>query len=180
MKHGEYTAKLGRILTHILREKVDVDAEVFYDHGDKREPNVCQPTPYFQEYCSATTLANIDLVIISQNKKEIMLCEIEEEGANPKKIIGDVVTLFLADGIRIKNEDHWLKDFNEIYLILGIVAKEEGKSEDKAKEIHQRIENIVRPELLEKISVQFIYGKNYEQLIGNLERTSLAMLGIIG
>jgi hypothetical protein len=133
MKHGQYTARLGKILTRSLREKVDVDAEVFYDHGDKSEPNVCQPTPYFEKYCAATTLANIDLVIISQNNKEIMLCEIEEEGANPKKIIGDVVALFLAEGIRIKNEDYRLDDFDQIHLILGIVIKRRGKAEDKAK-----------------------------------------------
>jgi hypothetical protein len=33
---------------------------------------------------------------------------------------------------------------------------------------------------LEKIKVQFISGTSYEQLVGNLERTSLAMLGVIG
>lgn len=180
MKHEELVAELGEILTNVLKKKVDIKAKAFYDHGDKRLSNVCQPAPYFLKYSEATILANLDLAVVLRDSREIILCEVEQEGSNPKRLIGDIVSLFLAEGIRVKDEDYWLEDFDHVHLIVGIIAKKRESSEDKAKELQKRIEAIIKSKSLEKMEIQFISGTDYGQLIGNLQRTLLAMLGVIG
>lgn len=180
MEHSFYTARLGRILTNTLKEKVGVAVKVFYDHGRRAETNVCKPTSYFDECSRVSTLSHIDIAILGANEREIFLCEIEEEGASPKKIIGDVIALLLAEGIRIKNRDYLLKNFNKIYFFLGIKAEEKSKSAVKADELRARLQEIIKPKYLNKISIEFIFGADYDTLISNIERNILAMLGVIG
>ena len=165
MEHGKYTKRLGKTLIRILEGSPRI--KVFYDHGGKDDPNTCKPTPYFREYSRASTLANIDIAIVNENDSKVnVLCEIEEEGGTPKKIIGDVCGVFLAEGIMIKNADY---SFDKLHFIFGIKVKEKGKSAEKAKELENRIPKMVRPELLDKIKIQFVYNIDYEKLISSLK-----------
>lgn len=165
MEHGKYTKRLGKTLIRILEGSPRI--KVFYDHGGKDDPNTCKPTPYFGGYSRASTLANIDIAIVNENDGKVkVLCEIEEEGGTPKKIIGDVCGVFLAEGIMIKNADY---SFDKLHFIFGIKVKEKGKSAEKVKELESRILKIVKPELLDKIKVQFIYNTDYEKLISSLK-----------
>ena len=169
MEHGKYTKELGKKIYKYLREKKSL-FNIYYDHGDTDiEPNTCEPTPYFSDKCSdATSLSNIDIAIVDEiDKKVILICEIEEEGGSPKKIIGDICGIFLTQKIRIKGKDY---GFDRLHFIFGIKINKKGKSAEKAKELESRIPKIIRPELIDKIKIQFVYGTNYDALIKNIEK----------
>lgn len=100
LEHGKYTAKLGRRLRERIRLTGRRDIKVFFDHGKPGEsPRI---VPYFGEYCRATTQAFVDIAIVNENTKSvIVLCEVEEEGVNPKKVIGDCCNIFISDSVMI-------------------------------------------------------------------------------
>ena len=161
MKHGEYTKRLGEQLIKLLHESGLLDIAVYYDHGHRSDPNVCKPTPYFGEYSTGTTLSNVDLAVVKNNEVKV-LCEIEEEGGSPKKIIGDVCNLLLAEKIRIKGSDYPLDEF---FFLLGIKLAEKGKGIAKLKALEIGIPEMVRPDLREKRKIRFIYANEYDKLI---------------
>lgn len=125
---GRYTAELGRRLYARYR---DTRHAVYYDHGRPADPHVCQPTPFFARPSAATTLSYVDLAIVDEaNGRVELLVEIEESGAEPKKIVGDVVNLALADGLRIQGRDYPLR---EIPLLLGLRTPPAGRRAAKAR-----------------------------------------------
>lgn len=128
----------------------------------------CEPTPYFGEYSNASTLSNIDLVLADEDEARL-LCEIEEKGASPKKIIGDIVNIYLADGIMIQGKR---RSLNNSRFILGIKVEKNGKSAEKARALERCIQ-IKIPELLGKLEV--VTSENVDELIENVKGKILAM-----
>lgn len=136
----------------------------------------CEPTPYFGKYSTKTTLANVDLVVVKKNmvnkNGEVrVLCEIEERGASPKKIIGDIVNIFLATKIRVPRVSYSL---DKSYFILGIKVKKGGKSADKAKNLERRIKAKI-PRLRGRIEV--VPSDDINELIENIKEKIIAKIG---
>lgn len=170
MVYGKYTKKLGKRLTDIL-EKNSVGVQVFYDHGDSFESNVCRSVPYFGKYSRDSTLAHVDIAIVDREaKKAKVLCEIEETKGHAKKIIGHMITFLLAEKVRIWYVDY---DLDETFLLLGL------KSAEKAEKIKERIQTIVKPELVNRAEkIQIICNKDNEKLINSVEKEILSRIGI--
>ena len=131
MKNGEYTAEFGEELTEELEPYTNF--QVYYDHGDKSEPNVGHITPYFRdkEYNGSTTLSNVDILITRKTddvEKPIIIIEIEEAPSSPKKILGDIFNLFFAGSVRFRLNNNEGKDFqlNKTHLIVGTVVKSDN------------------------------------------------------
>lgn len=132
MKNGKYTAKFGEELTKGLESHPNF--QVYYDHGDSSKPNVGQITPYFRDkpYNKSTTLSNVDILITHKTnniEKAIILIEIEETDSEPKKILGDIFNIFLAESVCFQREDFPLDQIN---LIVGTVVG----SDDKLQKIN--------------------------------------------
>lgn len=165
MKRGEYTRRLGESLTKMLEKENYLKLQVFYDHG-KNEPNVCRPTLYFGEKCSRdTTLSFVDIAVVESGKVKV-LCEIEEKGASPKKIIGNIVSVLLAEKININNVN-----LGEPRIVLGIKVKAKGKSAEKIQELKKKIQNAVKPEFLCKVKqIPIIVNNNIEEVIDNVRK----------
>lgn len=134
---GEITKKFGEELVKILDER---EFKVFYDHGNSQDKHVCEPRLYFRN----SFLAVADIVILNHDNKVKVICEIEEKGATPKKIIGDIVDIFLADRIRIK----YIGDcyFDNPYFILGIIknTKRADELKKRAQDIKNQIQSIIK------------------------------------
>src|SRR5208282_2115899 len=78
--------------------------ELFYDHGDKNNPHVCQPTTYMgKRYGADATLSGLDIVLV-KGRDAFLLVEVEESAVRPKTILGDVFGVAIADRIRIKQK----------------------------------------------------------------------------
>lgn len=101
---------------------------VFYDHGDSSKPGVGRPTTYMgRRYGRDATLSAVDIVI-AKRKNVILAIEIEEGIVNPKKVIGDVFGIALADRIRIKGKPYSIKNATTIIAIV-----DDGKGKRSAK-----------------------------------------------
>lgn len=170
MGYGKYTKKLGERLTDTL-EKRSTGVHVFYDHGDSSKPNVCRSVPYFGEYSRNSTLAHMDIAIVDKEaKKAKVLCEIEERKGHAKKIIGHMVTFLLAERIRICYVDY---DLDGTVLLLGL------KSTEKAEKIKERIQTIVKPELINRAEkIRIISDSDNEKLINKINEEILNNIGI--
>ena len=174
MAQGEYTKELGKRLTQKLKSKSKYS--VYYAHGDSiRENNVCHSTPFFGNYSTASTLSFVDIVVVdSENKKVRIFCEIEESGAPPKKIIGDIVNIIVSEKLRIKGINY---EYDRPQLILGIKVKEGGKSEQKAHALIQRLESTIKEpswNLLDKI--RLICDSDIDKLLDKVESEALRLI----
>lgn len=177
MNYGEWTSILGKNLTEDVEKTSNPDLGVYYDHGKKGES--CNIVPYFGNYGTDTTLSNVDLAIVSKTgNKLLVLCEIEEEGAKPKLVIGDVTNIFLADNVRIKGKDY--KPKNAVF-ILGVRVEKKGKNQNAGSKIAS-IVNLV-PKIVKKknqrgIKVMTITKSTYEELISELEKEICRIIGV--
>ena len=135
MTQGEHTIDLGKRLTQKLK---NTKYAVYQAHGNRTEENnVRRPTPFFGAYSTASTLSFIDVVVVNtENKKVLILCEIEESGASPKKVIGDIINIMISEKLRIKDDDY---EYDRPILILGVKVREGGKSERKVKDLIPRL-----------------------------------------
>ena len=96
-------------------------------------------------------------VVDTKSKKALVLCKIEEEGASPKKVIGEIGNLLLSDALRIGGNDY---QFDGIPIVLGVCVKEDGKSGGKAVDIGRRLETLVKTERLRGLEIRVLSETN--------------------
>lgn len=174
MEHGKYTAMLGRKLDERIRASGRGELKVFFDHGTKGESK--RTVPYFSEYGTSTTLAFVDIAIVNEKSMEVLvLCEIEEEGANPKKVIGDCFNIFLSDYVCIGGKRY---DPRGAHFLLGIRVNERGNAKEKLSELEKRIPAAIRNDALKGIKLRFICGTDTKVLLGRLEKRILGILEV--
>jgi len=143
---GKITRKLGEELVEYYGNG---EFKVFYDHGDYHDNHVCEPRLYFtRDKGKDYFLAVVDIAILSSDGSKVeVICELEERGATPKKIIGDMIDIFLADKIKIKKHNSKYKDgldIKDCSFILGIVetSKRADELKKRARDIKNRIQSI--------------------------------------
>ncbi|RLI81076.1 hypothetical protein DRP07_08060, partial [Archaeoglobales archaeon] len=97
---GRYT----RILGERLKERLEKEGyDVFYDHGDQKHRIVA----YFKDYSRKYFLSFVDIAIVKGEEVKV-LCEIEETSSNPKKILGDLVSILLAEKLRYAGLEYYV------------------------------------------------------------------------
>lgn len=174
MDHGVYTGEMGRRLYDKYAKSIH---QIYYDHGkdQSKEPHFCQPTPFFDECSSATTLSHVDVVVLNQpsestapnpgneqNQTIELAAEIEESGHEPKKIIGDVVNLLMADAVRINGKDY---PFGELVLVLGIRVDENGSGKDKVEALARKLMEMNEKLGKRKTRIVTVFHGNVERLV---------------
>ena len=143
---GKHTTILAKRLMQKLESQPRY--AVYYDphsrsrENNSREKNECRPTPFFGDYFGTSTLSHVDIVIIdSKNKKVRILCEIEESGASPKEVIGDIVNIILSEKLRIRDSNiPYDYEYDKPLLILGIHPNTKKKVEEG---LVPRLRNII-------------------------------------
>jgi len=93
-----------RAIAEQLKKKLDADPErfakieVFYDHGDPKRTEVCQPTTYMgRRYGRDATLSGVDIVV-TKGREVILAIEVEESTVRPNKGVRSVLSLFEVVG----------------------------------------------------------------------------------
>ena len=169
MENGKYTGELG---FRLYNKYKNTHYQVFYDpHRNKKisSPNSCEPTPYFNNYSSETTLANVDVAILDQRTNVVeILIEIEESKAEPKKIIGDIGSIILSDQIRIKGNDY---NYGNLLMILGLKAIEKGHKIKKTNNICEKLSQINRQIGTKEMDIITLFDKDLDALIRRVEST---------
>src|SRR3989338_6649200 len=104
-KQGLQTRRIGEALEKSLSAFEGV--EVFYDHGTaSSSQGVCQPTTYMgRRYGRDAMLSGLDIVV-TFNRKVIVIVEIEEHAVRPKAILGDIFGVVLSGNLQIKDHPH--------------------------------------------------------------------------
>ena len=167
MDHGLYTGEIGYKL---YKKYVNGFHMIYYDHGKnkKNEPNYCHPTPFFDDCSRTSTLSYVDVAVVNRKTNLIeLIAEIEESGAEPKKIIGDIVNIILSEQIRIKGKDY---EYGDIVFILGIKANPMGGAEEKTKMVCQKLTQINEKIGDKKIELIAVFDNDLKTLIKKVER----------
>jgi hypothetical protein len=167
MDYGRYTGKLG----YELYNKYNTTSyNIFYAHegnNKKNEPNLCKPTPFFDQCSRDTTLSYVDIAIFNEKENVVkLIAEIEESGAEPKKIIGDIVNVSISDQISIKSEKY---NYSEnLVFILGVIVNAKGSGEEKARKLQQKLTHINQL-LGKKIELIFVIESDLDSLITRIK-----------
>lgn len=132
MKHSLLTGRIGKELSNEFAAKYS-GIELVYDHGGSGSHTA---VPYLgRKATHASTLSQVDVAVLDNRgsqKRAIVLCEIEEEGAEPKRIIGDLCNVMLAKKLRAKGTDHTL--YNCV-MILALKVERGGMARSKARRL---------------------------------------------
>jgi len=154
-RNGQFTGNLGKELRDEIESRTNGRLRVHFDHGGSDSERIIA---HLGESSSrANALSYIDIAVVESNgrvvsgresKRVVLLCEIEEEGARPKKIIGNLCNILFADGVQIHGSHYHL---DKTYLLVGVRCSERSKSKDKTQEITARIKNVANRELIADI-----------------------------
>jgi len=163
VKHGMYTARIGEGLHQEFAGQYE-GIELLYDHGRKGSHIA---VPFLGRRSStASSLSHADIVVLDKRKKPkkaVVICEIEEGRAEPKRIIGDICNVLLARKLRAVGSDYSLLGCT---IILGIKTEAEGMSEAKARRLVKAISKMAKSEMLQRKRITLVCASDF----GVLER----------
>lgn len=167
MKHGLYTAGIGERL-HLEFAGQYEGIELVYDHGREGSHKA---VPFLGRRSSnASSLSHADIVVLDKRKKPkkaVVVCEIEEGRAEPKRIIGDICNVLLARKLRAVGSDYSLLD---CVVILGIKTEAQGMSEAKARRLVKAISKMAKSEMLQRKRITLVSASDFNILERRVEK----------
>jgi len=166
MGYGLYTKELG---ARLYKKYEDTVHMIYCAHGEdkSKEPYYCHPTPFFDKYPDSITLSFVDIAFVNRSTNLIeLMAEIEESDAEPKKIIGDIMSIILSEQVRIKREDY---NYGDIVLILGRKTNPKGGAKEKTTRICQKLLPINEKIGNKKIELIPVFDNDLEKLITKVE-----------
>jgi len=179
-RNGQFIGELGRRLRDEIKSKTNGRLRVHFDHaGSESEKTIVH---LGKKSSRANALSFVDIAVVEagsnvigneESKRVILLCEVEEEGARPKKIIGDLCSILFADGVQISGHHYHLDNTR---LIIGIRRNEKGKSEDKAEEVITKIQNRVSAGSIS--GIVGVYATSHRELMDAVYGEILKSLGV--
>lgn len=173
MGRGVYTGELGY---RLYTQYQNTDHTIYYDHGRDRnsEPNLCRPTRFFDECSRTSTLSYVDIVSVNSKTNSIeLIAEIEEGGAEPKKVIGDITNIILSDQVRIRSRDHPSRDYpysDSLAMILGVKCNPRGGGEEKTRRICQKLMQINERMGNKKMDLICVFDEDLAELAARVGR----------
>ena len=147
---------------------------VFYDHGRKGlDHNVAVPKGFYgEEIFRKNWLVDTDIIIGSRDDDTILLIEVEERQASPKKILGNIFAIMMCNNFAVKlnQKQKYFKVTENTHLLLACLYNEKGYGKEKIENLQKRIEEIDRfPDGIPSKNISFIWGSNLKQLMNDLE-----------
>jgi hypothetical protein len=148
--HGAITIELGKLLEAELSPQNKI---VLYDHGEKNNKNVGEITAYYgKELHRDNKLALIDIAILDEQKRVILLIELEENDDRPKTVIGDAMSTLLADRIAFRSKEQKMIDGGATLLVIAKDSK--VGHENRMGEINKRIDQILGDEMINRLKIK--------------------------
>jgi len=162
-RHGQFTADLGRQLRDEIESRTSGRLRAHFDHGGSDSDRIV--THLGEKSSRANALSYIDVAVVEgddrvlsdrDSRRVVLLGEIEEEGARPKKIIGNLCNILFADGVQISGSHYYL---DKTHLLIGVRCSERNKSREKTQEIVARIKKIADRGLI--ADIEGVYAGAY-------------------
>lgn len=140
-QHGEKTGDLGE---RLVRHFKGSGFEVFFDHGDKTrfKENVFAIKAFCgDEVTNENRLSDVDVAIV-KGDEVVVLAEIEEQASSPKKILGDVMAVFLSNqvAVRKEGEQSYFKLTHDTKFFIVGTAPGKGSRLKKIKHIEKQLQ----------------------------------------
>lgn len=173
---GVWTSRFGEWLTQYLK-KLSGHREylVYYDHGDSQKPNVAEIKGFYgQSVKNRNRLTDIDIMVANQNRDIVLLIEIEETAASPKKYIGTAFAALMCNSfaVKMKDEQRYFRPTNEtIFIIAGKLPNEGIRLQKMHEIIAPRIGEFVAPvDSIVPKNIVFEFADSMPSTIELLER----------
>lgn len=173
---GKRTQEIGKQLKQKLIDETNKfeGINLFYDHGDSSDPEVCAPTTYMgRRYGDDATLSNVD-IILTKGNEVILAVEIEESSVSPKKVIGDIFGIAIADSIMIQEKPYSLKD---VTVIVAYLDEEKGKQSNKYQRLEEHLKKYFATNTLRSVSKVRIIPCKKGDMVRRIERLIRFELG---
>jgi hypothetical protein len=171
-KYGVMTAELGLLVEQKISSQ---NLHIYYDHGDPKKDNVGEITAYYGKGLHRDNkLAEIDIAILDNQKRIILLVEVEENDDRPKTVIGDVMSTLLADGIAFRSKPCTLIEGGAALLILAKDSKVGHK--DRMGEINKRVDQMLGNPVSNRLKIKRVKLALFRQP-DEMSRIVLAELG---
>jgi hypothetical protein len=180
-RHGQFTQNLGRHLRDAIESRTNGGLRVHFDHGGSESEKI---VAHMGEKSSrANALSYIDIAVVEEacnvvlgveSQRVVLLCEVEEEGARPKKIIGNLCNILFANGVQISGSHYHL---DKTYVLLGVRCSERSKAEEKTEEIIERVKKIANRELI--VDIKGVYGCSCPELMEIVKQEILEVSGVV-
>jgi hypothetical protein len=157
-EHGVITNKLGELLD---KELSGSGLTVYHDHGPESE-KVGEISAYFgKELHRDNKLAEVDIAILDQQKKVILLIEVEENDDRPKTVIGDVMSTLFADGIAFKSKQRDMHDDGATLIVRARNSKVGHK--ERMGEINNRIAQILGNPIINRLKIKKVSMELFQE-----------------
>lgn len=182
LKQGIQTAKFGEWLTDYLKNIPKYkNYLVYYGHGDKQihPDNVIKIKGFYGKHVkNKNRLADIDIMVASPHKEILLLIEIEERSASPKKYIGAVFAALMCNNfaVGIDNQNDYFKANDESKFIVAGILPTNRRIERFDKIIGPRITQFVTPpDSIKPQNVIFDFSKDIVSTIESLKKKIMKM-----
>ena len=182
-KDGEKTGEFGLWLRRYLKENDQYS--VYYDHGDKaQDPNVATIKGFFgQQVTRRNRLADLDVMIVDNDRDEVvLLIEIEETESPPKKLLGDVFAMLMCNqiAVKIETEQRYFSLSPQTQLIVAGTVSSRGAGREKIRNtIAPRLQQFDVPsDSIQIDQIKFVFGEDVFEVIEELKnevRSSFAV-----
>jgi len=135
---GPKTVEFGEWLTNYVEEIGEY--KVYYDHGDRRKPNVAEIRGFIGEsLTNKNEVTQIDIMIVNPQREIVTLIQIEESSKSPKEYLAPAFATLMCNNFVVRRKR--FKIVRETKLIIAAVVK--------AKCEPERLHSIVEPRLRE-------------------------------
>ena len=166
---GEMTAVLGRRLAQAL---APFGLDVLYDHGQGEEEAVGKPTLWFgSDYGRPTRLGAVDIAVVERERdRALVLFEIEESTADPKRLLGDVFATLFSEHLTMPAQNHRRLIAGQ-HTTLAVLAKIRGPQyRPRLHFLQERIDQLGPFGLRRVILESFVDAEELERKVGDILR----------
>jgi len=166
--NGYYTRMLGNRLDRLIKAEFSGQYRIYYDH------KVVDPDSIITQLVidnQAENLSEIDLAIVSTRHDGERLClvsEIEEHKHTPKRLLGDIAAIMMADQVLVDGHKHPLEN---VVILLGFVTRKGGGTGPRAERYTSRFVSMISEGIAGKRGVWCIVlsANDGEQLVNKVE-----------
>jgi len=165
--HGPKTVEFGEWLTNYVEEIRDY--KVYYDHGDRRKPNVAEIRGFFGEsLTNKNEVTQIDIMVANREREIITLIQIEESPKSPKEYLAPAFATLMCSNFAVKRQR--FKVVCETKLIIAAVVKAKCEPERLRSTVMPRLQEFKVPEdAINLNNIVFVFGKNIASTIEALK-----------
>ncbi|HEX9909058.1 MAG TPA: hypothetical protein VGB78_11455, partial [Thermoplasmata archaeon] len=135
---GHYTRLLGGRLEQLVEREFAGHYRVYYDHKTVDPDRIITQMAGGRQ---ADNLSYVDLAIVRTIDNEERLClisEIEEHKHTPKRLLGDIAAIVMADSVLVGGREHPLTN---LIVVLGFITRKNGQTGPRAERYLAKFES---------------------------------------